>query len=341
MSQRVNEMPPTQPDAGVLEAPELEELELDVAPTPAAEARPGRWTSWTRFSAIPKPVRRWGIALGVLLLVCVLGPFVAPFEPNIGVSLPLEKPSGAYLLGTDGNGRDVLSRLLYGSRISIGIAALSVALGAVIGTVMGLLAAVTEGRFISVLLVRFMDAILAFPFVVLAAVTAGVSFGQTIGIGPVEFGQKTILAAVLALIQIPIFGRLARGTALEENSKDYVTAAKACGLRPSRILRTELFPNVLPALIVQTSFSVVIAISAEAAISYLGLGIQKPDPSWGNMIREGIDSIVLGGWWIAAFPTLMVIIVSIVLTNLGEAMRQALDPRAGRDRITALRTKES
>ncbi|MEV0132766.1 ABC transporter permease [Dactylosporangium sp. NPDC050688] len=316
-------------------------IEPTVAQAAPASGRPGRWTRWSSVSRLPRPVRRWGLMLGVLVVVCFVGPFFARYNPNAGVAMPLEAPSGAHLLGTDADGRDVLSRLLLGSRISLVIALLSVALGALIGTTMGLLAAVTEGRFVSVLLVRFMDAILAFPFVVLAAVTAGVTFGQTVGLGPVQFGEKTILAGVLALIQVPIFGRLTRATAMDENSKDYVVAARACGLRPVRILRTELFPNVLPALVVQTSFSIVIAISAEAAISYLGLGIQKPSPSWGNMIRDGLDSIVLGAWWIPAFPTLIVLVVSVVLTGLGEALRHALDPRAQQRRVSAIAKKEA
>lgn len=317
----------------------MSDQNTDVTAAPPANAAPeprdGAWSKWTSFSRMPSDVRLWGTILLVLLLVCFVGPLLAPHPPNMGVGFPLDPPSGEFLLGTDADGRDVLSRLLLGSQVSMTIALLSVALGAIAGTLMGLLAAVTEGSLISVILVRFMDAILAFPFVVLAAVTASVTFGQTVGIGPIQFGEKTILAVVLALIQLPIFGRLTRATAREENSKDYITAAKACGLKPSRILLRELLPNVLPALVVQTAFSIVIAISAEAAISYLGMGIQKPNPSWGNMIREGLDSIVLGAWWIAAFPTLIVILVSVILTFLGEAMRHALDPRARQDRMSA------
>ncbi|WP_244929221.1 ABC transporter permease [Nocardioides sp. W7] len=294
----------------------------------APPARPSRvrraLTAWRTSSP---SLKRWSLAFFLLAAVCLLGPLVAPHPPNTGVGLPLEAPSGSYLLGSDADGRDVLSRLLFASRISLGIALFSVALGAVVGTTMGLVVAAMEGHLVSTLLLRFMDAILAFPFVVLAAVTASVTFGQSVGVGPIRFGELSILAAVLALIQIPIFGRLARGTALEENSRDYVSAARACGQTQGRILRTELFPNIMPALVVQTSFSVVIAIAAEAAISYLGLGIQKPNPSWGNMIRDGLDAIVLGAWWIAAFPTAVVIAVSIVLTGLGEALRVAMDPR--------------
>lgn len=275
-------------------------------------------SKWSLYVAIA--------VVGVFVVVAIVGPTIAPYAPNVGSADALASPSAGHLLGTDSFGRDVLSRMLVGARVSLIVGVVSVAVGGVIGSALGMVAGMSHGV-IDGFVMRVMDGILAFPVIVLAAVISGISLGHgSLALGPLHLNQVLVLALVLALVLVPIFARIARGSVLSEMEADYVTAARACGVPRRSLLWRFLLPNIATPLLVQASFSVGLAIVAEAGISFLGLGIQAPQASWGNIIGDGQNSILLGAWWLVVFPGVAIAAVTVSCAVLGEWCRELLDP---------------
>lgn len=262
---------------------------------------------------------RLALAGMVLLLLLALGagfaPWLSPYSPTRTDFAALQQPpSSKHLLGTDELGRDILSRILYGARVSLVAGLISVSIALVLGGVIGLVAGF-YGSWLDDLLMRLTDAMLAFPFLVLAIALAAV-------LGPSL--QNTLLA--IGVVTTPVFARLVRGQALAERPRDYVQAALALGMSDGRILLRHLLPNLLGPLIVQVSLSTAAAVLAEATLSFLGLGIQPPTPSWGSMLNAARGYLTYAPW-MAIFPGLAIFLAVLAFNLIGDGLRDALDPR--------------
>jgi peptide/nickel transport system permease protein len=247
--------------------------------------------------------------------VALAAPLVAPYDPlaqNLGNTLA--RPDRAHLLGTDNVGRDVLSRVVWGTRVSLLAGLVSVALAMVTGSVLGLLAGYSGGR-VDGLVMRLMDAILSFPPLVLA-----LALGAVLGAG-----LAGVLLA-LGVVYTPTFARLMRGQVLAITARDYVDAARALGASGWRVAWRHVVPNALNPIIVQASLSVAFAILAEASLSFLGLGIQPPQASWGSMINAGRGYLQQAPW-IVFGPGAALFVTVVGLNFVGDAVRDALDPR--------------
>lgn len=251
-----------------------------------------------------------GFALGALL-----APWLSPAPPTeTDFGRLLQPPSWAHPFGTDELGRDVMARVLYGGRVSLAVGMVSVALALVLGGLWGLVAGYLRGWWDSVLM-RLVDALLAFPFLVLAIALAA-------ALGP---GVTNSMLAI-TIVTSPAVARLVRGQVLAELGKDYVTAAVALGASHFRILFRHILPNLWGPLIVQGSLSTANAILAEATLSFLGLGVQPPTPSWGSMLNVA-RGYLESAPWLAVFPGMAIFLVVLSFNLLGDALRDALDPR--------------
>ncbi len=279
----------------------------------------GRVASFRYFAARnPRMVVGGGMVI-VWLLLAILAPFVSPYDPiNVNVSEALKPPGPAHWLGTDDLGRDVLSRVIWGSRISLSVGVISVSIGFLLGVTLGLAAGYLGGTF-DLLIMRVIDALLAFPALVLAiAITAA--------LGPQI--QNAMIA--IGIVAVPGYCRLTRGQVLSVRSREFITAARTVGATPLRIVVRHIFPNVTNALVVQATLSTAFAILAEAALSFLGLGPQPPNPSWGQDINYSQRYLPNLLWWMSAGPGIAIFTAVFAFNFLGDALRDALDPRLRR-----------
>jgi len=261
------------------------------------------------------------IIITLFALTSLLAPAISPHDP-VENSLydqlkpPLWKEGGSTknLLGTDDLGRDMLSRLIYGARVSLTLGIVSVGIALVCGSILGALAGYYKGWPDNVIM-RIMDIILAFPYILLAIVIVAY-------LGP---GLRNAMIAI-GVINIPRFARIIRASAIEEYEKDYVTAARAVGASNRRIIFNAIFPNCLSPIIVQASLGFGEAILSGAGLSFLGLGAQPPLSEWGAMIAEG-RSMILRAWWVMTFPGIAILFAVLGFNLLGDGLRDALDPR--------------
>jgi peptide/nickel transport system permease protein len=257
-----------------------------------------------------------GTLVLLLIVVGVFAPILTPFNPTIGdVSDGLEAPSWTHWLGTDDQGRDVLSRVMHGARISLSVALISVSIGVSVGVSMGLLAGYAGGM-VDLLLMRLIDALLAFPALLLA-------ISITAALGP------DIRNAMIAIgvVSIPVYARLTRGQVLSLRERDYVMAARAIGVSPVRIALMHILPNIANALIVQATLTTAFAILQEAVLSFLGLGAQPPTPSWGQDINYNQRYLTNMMWWMSIGPGVAIFLAVFAFNFLGDALRDWLDPQ--------------
>lgn len=266
-----------------------------------------------------RPSGRWWLPaslLGVIALACLLAPLVAPYGANeLTAALPLQGPSGSNWMGTDELGRDLFSRILYGGRISLTIAAGATAIAMVLGTIWGLAAALGRG-WVDELLMRTADTAMAIPGILLALVFVA-AFGASPG----------GLALVSGLLLTPTTARMARAAALTEIESDYFTAAIAYGASKPRLVLKELLPNTLGPLGVQATVNAATAIVIEASLSFVGLGIQPPEASWGTLVRQGYERMYeVPGYVI--FPGLVMVLTIWALNLLGDTLGGTTDPHA-------------
>ena len=293
--------------------------------TAAAVPLPARWRAADRLAAFRTFARRnprmivGGALVLLLLCVAIFAPLIAPYDPiKVDVTRSLEPPEPDHWLGTDDLGRDVLSRVLWGSRISLSVGVISVSIGFLIGVSLGLAAGYLGGAF-DLLAMRVVDALLAFPALVLAiAITAA--------LGPQI--QNAMIA--IGIVAVPGYARLTRGQVLAVRAREFVLAARTVGASPARIVVRHIFPNVLNALIVQATLATAGAILAEAALSFLGLGPQPPLPSWGQDINYSQRYLANLKWWMSAGPGFAIFVAVFSFNFLGDALRDALDPRLRR-----------
>jgi peptide/nickel transport system permease protein len=263
-----------------------------------------------------------GLAITLVVLIFALAaPVLAPYDPNEQDYLAItEPPSAAHLLGTDDIGRDVLSRIIYGSRVSLEVGLVAVALAVGVGVTVGLFAGYVGGLADDVIM-RIVDAVQAFPNLILAlAITAA--------LGP------SIANAMLAIgfVAAPGMARLARGQTLSIRERDFVAAARVCGASPISIMRQHVWPNITAPIVVQATLLLGTAIVTEAALSFLGVGVRPPTPSWGAMIRTGSQYLEVAPW-IGMASGAAIFLTVLAFNFVGDGLRRALDPRlAGRQR---------
>jgi peptide/nickel transport system permease protein len=259
-----------------------------------------------------------GLVIIVLLyLVALLAPLIAPYDPIAQQDIARTgylSPRAGNWLGTDRFGRDILSRIIYGSRISLSIGFIATVLSITIGTLFGALAGYFGGR-IDTLIMRFTDMVLAFPRLILLIMIVAL-FGPSI----------TLIILVLGLTQWPGTTRIVRGDVLSLREREFIHAAHALGMGRMRIIMRHLIPNVLAPVIVAATLGIGNTIVMEAGLSFLGLGVQAPTPTWGSMVAEGRDNL-LGAWWVATFPGLTIVLVVLAFNLVGDGLRDALDPR--------------
>jgi peptide/nickel transport system permease protein len=250
-----------------------------------------------------------------MVVLAGLANLVAPYDPTeMKVMDALKGPSGSHLFGTDRFGRDVLSRTIHGTRIALGVALSSIGIAVLIGSVLGLIGGFVGG-WSDMLIGRIMDILFSFPTLVLAIAIAAM-------MGP---GLDNAVLAI-AVVYVPLFCRVARGPVIAERAKEHVAAAIALGGGSLRIIFRHILPNVLAPLIVQASVSLAFAILIEASLSYVGLGTQPPDPSWGTMLNEGRTYLETAPW-MSIFPGLAIMLAVLGFNLLGDGLRDVLDPQ--------------
>lgn len=298
------------------------------APSPDAAAYRGGGPGLLRRLASKKLSLISMIGVVFFLLLATIGPFFAPHELGELGSDAMAPPSAAHWMGTDSVGRDVFSRFLYGSRISILVGFSAVFVAMVVGTLLGMLAGMKSGRFRDTVIMRMMDVILAFPLLVLVPIVTGVIGQRDLAIGPIPIGPAALVSAAIGIVLIPVFARIARASVLAEMREDYVLAVRSFGGRNRDILLRNLLPNIVAPLVVQAAFGLAIAVTVESAVSFLGLGIQPPGASWGTMLADARQYITLGAWWLVVFPSIAIALFVLVFNLLGDELRDQLDPRA-------------
>jgi peptide/nickel transport system permease protein len=284
--------------------------------------RQSQWAiAWRRFT------RHRTALLGMLLVVvlcaiALLAPYLAPYDPDVMpadlVANRFLPPSLDHPMGTDRFGRDILSRVIYGSRVSLSIGFLAVAIAISIGTLLGALAGYL-GRWVDTLAMRFVDVLLSFPRLVLLILLVAL-FEPSLA----------LVTLVLGLTGWMGTARIVRGEVLSVREREYVEAARSLGFGDRRIVLRHILPNVLSPVIVTATLGIGNTILAEAALSFLGLSVQPPTATWGNIIAEGNDASLVDAWWITTFPGLAIVATVMCLNLMGDGMRDALDPRTER-----------
>jgi len=259
--------------------------------------------------------------IAALLLVAILADLIAPHPPGLTndaafLMPPFWQAGGSldYPLGTDAIGRDILSRLIHGARLSLLIGIVVVTIAVVAGTVLGLVAGFFRGV-VEIAILRLMDILLTLPSLLLAIVIVAI-------LGP---GMMNAMLAV-AVVVLPHYVRIARAAVITETAKDYVTAAKVSGAGTLRLMLKEVLPNCMAPLIVQATLGISTAILDAAALGYLGLGAQPPLPEWGTMLADARE-FVLRAWWVVTFPGLMILIAVLAFNLVGDGLRDVLDPK--------------
>ena len=280
----------------------------------ASEARKSFWSGFRR-----NPLAVSGLAMvTVLALVALAAPLIAPYDPSaIDTFHILEAPSLAHPCGTDTLGRDCLSRLIYGARISLFVGFVAVGIATAVGTVLGAVAGF-YGGWIDTAIMRLVDVMLCFPtiFLIMAVIA---------------FLEPSIwnIMVVIGLTGWMGVARLVRAEFLSLKGRDFVLAARISGASNARILFSHILPNAIAPVLVAATLGVGNAILTESALSFLGIGVQPPTPSWGNMLTEGKDNLEIA-WWLSLYPGLAILITVLGYNLLGEGLRDSLDPRSRR-----------
>ena len=295
--------------------------------------RGGSVELWESFRRSPLAIAAATIA-ALCLVGAVFAGALAPYDPfdlarlELGdARLPpawLDGGTPRYLLGTDDQGRDILSALLYGARLSLAVGAASVLVSLFVGVPLGLLSGYVGGR-VDAVLMRICDVMLSFPAILVALLVDGV--GRALFPAAHDALAFGVLVAAIALTGWVPYARTVRGSALVERGKDYVLAARVIGVAPWRIARRHVLPNVLGPVWVLATIQLASAILIEATLSFLGVGMPPTTPSLGTLIRVGNDFLFSGEWWIAAFPGAMLMLIAVSVNLLGDWLRDALNPR--------------
>lgn len=275
-----------------------------------------RRTWWDRLKGDPLAMIGLAVVVG-FAVTAIFAPLFAPYDPLAQGSLTTQAylpPSAAHWLGTDQFGRDLLSRIIYGARISLTIGFVAVAIAVVLGSLLGAVAGYVGG-WVDAVIMRFTDMVMAFPRLVLLIMIIAL-FRPSL----------PLIILVLGLTQWPGTARLVRGEVLSLREQEYVEAARALGFGRRRIILRHLLPNVMAPVIVAATLGIGNTIVLEAGLSFLGMGIQPPTPSWGTLVADGRQNLI-GAWWVATFPGLAIVFTVLAFNLVGDGLRDVLDPR--------------
>src|SRR5512140_856618 len=309
---------------------------ISVVDAVATESRqtltPGQLV-WRRFRK-HRMAMVGGIGVVLLLLFIIIGSIVIPESAanNTDLSAHLTGPTATHWFGTDSVGRDVFDRVIYGGQISLFIGVLAVILEVSLGTLIGGIAAY-YGGWVDAVLMRFTEAMLAIPALFLLIVLAkfiGRNVGQITILGRTFSGSIGIVIIVIGMTSWMFLARIVRANVLSLKEMDYISASKALGASNRRIFFSHLVPNTLGAIIVAATLGLASAILTEAYVSFLGLGVQPPTSTWGNMMQQAQSFIIRGAWWMWVFPSLLIVLTILCINLLGDGLRDAFDPRSSR-----------
>ena len=274
----------------------------------------------------------------VVLIVAdgLLAPWIAPYDPlQVDMTASLSAPDQDHWFGTDQAGRDVLSRVIWGGRTSLEVSVLAAVIGCAGGVALGLLAGFFNGGWLEQMLMRLLDAMAAIPLLIWAIALVGI-----LGVGPftvmgITFGNEVKLLMLLGVLYIPTLARITYSSALAESRNNYVAARRLQGVGSLRIMISDVLPNCLSPVIVQATLLLAIGIIIEASVSFVGLGVQPPAASWGNMLADARNYLFSGEWWLSVFPGAAISVSVIAFNLLGDGLRDALDPRHTASALTA------
>jgi peptide/nickel transport system permease protein len=292
---------------------------IAVEPAPAAARGGLARRAWRELRRAPLSAWFGLIVIAIYLFAALFAPAIAPYTETDTHAGPFEPWSDQHLLGTDQLGRDMLSRLIHGSRISLAVGVASVLLALFVGVPLGLVAGFYGGR-LDAGIMRLMDLILAFPIYLLAIILM-VIFTPTAGL----IGTIKVVGAI-AIVRIPIYARLVRGSVLSIKEKEFIEACRALGQRDPWILARHVLPNCLAPIIVTTTLGIATSIIVEATLSFLGLGTQPPTPSWGWDLKANV-AFIQAHAWLSLFPGLAIFVTVLGFNLFGDGLRDALDPR--------------
>ena len=278
---------------------------------PIVVAAPSAWRRATRSG---------GLAIGLVLalamvLMALVAPWIAPYDPNAqDVLLKLEPPSAAHPFGTDAFGRDVLSRVIYGARISLFVGAIATLAGVVAGTIIGVVSGYFGGL-VDRVITALTDVLLSFPQLIMGLMLVAV-LGASL----------TNLILAIAITAVPAFVRVARASTLAMKERDFVDACRSLGFGDARIMFMHVLPNILDEVVVMGSLWFAAAIRTESTLAFIGLGVPPPTATWGGIIRDGFDNL-LDAPWLSIFPSIAILAIMIALNLIGDGLRDATDPR--------------
>ena len=275
------------------------------------------------------------IILAILILSGILAPIISPYNPYEAMNIDImnaetppvwvEDGNSDFLLGTDIQGRDLLSTMIYGLRLSLIIGCGAVLLQALLGIMVGLVAGYIGGK-VDSLLMRMADIQLSFPYLMVAIFISAI-FQVAFGIGRFEKLAVPLLVIIIGLAEWPVYARTVRASVMGEKSKEYVEAARVIGLSQKVIMVRHILPNTMTSVLVISTIQVANAIMSEAALSFLGLGMPVTKPSLGSLIRSGFEYIFSGSWWITFFPGFLLVLLVLVINLLGDWLRDVLNPK--------------
>ncbi len=269
-----------------------------------------------------------GVVVLLVVLMALLAPILATNDPNeTDPYNPLTAPALNHPFGTDNLGRDVLSRVIYGARVSVKVSLSVVMIAIVVGVPLGAVAGYWSGSLVDEVIMRVLDVFLAFPSTVLAIAVMGVLGVKPTPIGPVNLGNIGKIALVMGVVFAPRFARVVRSVFLREGAEQYVEAAHAIGESNWRIIFSEILPNSIVPIIVQATYYMAVAILVEASLSFLGIGIAPPAASWGSMLSDARGYVISGEWWFSVFPGVAILLTMAGFNLLGDGLRDAVDPR--------------
>jgi len=279
--------------------------------SPIVVAAPSAWQRATRSG---------GLAIGLVLALAMVAmalaaPWLAPYDPNAqDVLLKLEPPSAAHPFGTDDFGRDVLSRVIYGARISLFVGAVATLVGVLVGTIIGVVSGYF-GKFVDRVITALTDVLLSFPQLIMGLILVAV-LGASL----------TNLILAIAITAVPAFVRVARASTLAMKERDFVDACRSLGFGDGRIMFMHVLPNILDEVVVMGSLWFAAAIRTESTLAFIGLGVPPPTATWGGIIRDGFDNL-LDAPWLSIFPSIAILLIMIALNLIGDGLRDATDPR--------------
>lgn len=308
------------------------------SPIPAMANRPSALASIARGTGrlvralMSEPTGAVGMVLIVALVALTICAPLLPLKDPLRLYIEhrLEAPGATFWLGTDQVGRDILSRTIWGARASLSIGVCAVAIGVVLGTGIGLSAGYRAGSWLDEALMKLMEVLASIPLLIWAIALVGITGTDTLHLGPVALSNETKLVLLIGILYAPGLARLTYSLAKSEVQAEYVSARRLQGVGAVRLLLSDVLPNIVSPVLVQATLLLGVTIIVEASLSFIGLGVQPPTPSWGAMLSDSRALIFTDDWWVSIFPGAAVFLSVLAFNLVGDAMRTVLDPRRRR-----------